>query len=286
MNATPPNWLQTIDTYQFGRPRTGAVYLVRGERAALVESGTAAFGRRLASRLRGEDLAHVFVTHVHLDHAGGAGDLAAGHPEATVVVHPRGARHLSNPQRLIDSARDASSALFPLYGEPRPVPEHQVISASEGDRFDLGRGIVLEPIESPGHAAHHLCFFERSTRVLFCGDAVGNRGTPVEAPLTVPPRFDLAKGLATLRRLKELEPSLLAFTHFGLAADAASILDDYEIRLLEWFDRLRAMREKWSPEGIIARVLADPRYVHLSPLDRTLVEMCIRGGLMSLEADG
>ncbi len=282
MSAAAPTWLRTIDTLQFGQPRTGAVYLLRGERAAIVESGTAASARRLASLLRDEDLAYVFVTHVHLDHAGGAGDLAARHPEATVVVHPRGARHLSDPRRLIDGARDASPVLFPRYGEPRPVPEHRVLSASDGDRFDLGRGIVLEAIESPGHAAHHLSFFERSKRVLFCGDAVGNHGTPVETPLTVPPRFDLSKGLETLRRLKGLGPSLLAFTHYGIAVDAASILDDYEARLTAWFDRLRAMREEGTPEEIVSRVLAEPRHARLGPLDRTLVEMCVRGALLSL----
>jgi glyoxylase-like metal-dependent hydrolase (beta-lactamase superfamily II) len=285
MSIPSPRWLETIDAHQFGQSRTGAVYVVCGKRAALIESGTAASAPRLLSRLRGVSLAYVFVTHIHLDHAGGAGVLAADHPEATVVVHSRGARHLTDPRRLIDGARAASPNLFDLYGEPLPIPEDRVLIAEDGDRFDLGDGIVLEAVESPGHAPHHLCFFERSERILFCGDAVGNHGVPVDTPLTVPPRFDLEAGLATLRRLRALEPRRLGFTHFGLAASAASILSDYEAQLIAWFDRLRAMRESMSPEEVVSDILAKPRYADMSPVDRMAVEMCVRGGLLSLEDD-
>ena len=284
MSATAPPWLQTIDALQFGQPRTGAVYLLRGDRSALIESGTASSAPQLVSQIEDEDLAFIFLTHVHLDHAGGAGTLAASHPKATVVVHPRGARHLSDPGRLIEGARAALPGLFDLYGEPVPIHEDRILAAKDGDRFDLGRGVVLEAIESPGHAPHHLCFFERSNRVLFCGDAVGNHGTPVNTPLTVPPRFDLSKGLETLRRLKGLEPNLLAFTHYGLA-DAAAILDDYRTRLLAWLEHVQEMRQGGAPEEVVARVLAEARFADLSPVNRMLVEMCVRGGLMSLEAD-
>jgi len=271
-----------IDTHQFGKLGGGIAYLLRGRRAALIETGTAASADRLASRLRGENLAYVFVTHVHLDHGGGAGRLVADHPEATVVVHPRGAPHLADPSRLIRGARLASPLLSPLYGAPRPVPEHRILEAHDGDRFDLGDDVVLDVVESPGHAPHHLCFFERSGRILFCGDAAGNHGTPVDTPLTVPPRFDLAKGLGTLRRLKQLDPRLLAFTHFGLAAGAATLLDRYAARLIAWFDRIGELSRGKPVEAIVTEVLADRRYAALGELDRGLVEMCVRGALRSL----
>jgi len=284
MRIKCPPWLETIDAHQFGQLRTGAVYLVRGARTALIESGTSAAAPRLALRLRGTDLKYVFVTHVHLDHAGGAGILASEHPEATVVVHRRGVRHLIDSRRLIDGARGASPDLFDLYGEPHPIPKDRLLVSEDGDQFELGDGIVLETVETSGHAPHHLCFFERSKRILFCGDAVGNHGIPVNTPLTVPPRFDLEAGLATLRRLKALEPRLLAFTHFGLAGPAAPILEDYEARLIAWLDRLRRMSKRESPDEIVESVLADPRYAGMNPVDRMAVEMCIRGGLLSIAA--
>jgi len=185
---------------------------------------------------------------------------------------------------LIESGT-ASLDLFDLYGEPLPIPEARLLVARNGDRFDLGRGIVLEAIESPGHAPHHLCFFERSERILFCGDAVGNHGTSVDTPLTVPPRFDLETGLETLRRLKALEPRHLAFTHFGLATPAVPILEDYEARLVAWFDRLREMLARMPPDSVVADVLAEPQYAGMTSVDRMAVEMCVRGGLLSLIAD-
>jgi glyoxylase-like metal-dependent hydrolase (beta-lactamase superfamily II) len=282
MNTTGALWLEPIDTLQFGQPGSGAVYLVRGERTALVESGTPTSATRLAARLRDEDLSHIFVTHVHLDHGGGAGILAADHPEAVVITHPRGVPHLVDPRRLAAGARDASPDLYSLYGEPRPIPTDQVLPANDGDRFDLGRGITLEVIQSPGHAPHHLCFFERSARILFCGDAAGNHGTPVDVPLTVPPRFDLARGIQTIQRLRELRPSVLAFTHFGLAPDAPSVLDRYEAELVAWFRRINEMRRGKSSEQVVAEILSASEYARLSAPDRMLVEMCVRGALLSL----
>ncbi len=276
--------LETIDMHQFDRRGAGAAYLLRGERTALVETGTAASSDRLATRLRGKRLAYLFVTHVHLDHAGGAGTLVAEHPEAVVIVHHRGAPHLADPSRLIAGARGASPDLFPLYGEPRPVPERQIVPAADGDTFDLGGGIVVDVVETPGHAPHHLCFFERSERILFCGDAVGNHGTPVDTPLTVPPRFDLAGGLDTLSRLMALRPRVLAFTHFGTTTDAAAILAGYSNRLVAWFDRIEKLSRGRSPDEVVAAVLADRKYVSLCNQDRMLVEMCVRGALLSAPA--
>ncbi len=285
MTTARSSRIETIDTHQFGQPRSGAVYLVRGERTALVESGTASSAPRLLERLEDEDLAFIFVTHVHLDHAGGAGVIVAEHPEATVVVHPRGARHLIDPSRLIAGARAASPHLFPLYGEPIPIPEARIRTATDGDQFDLGDGVVLEAIDSPGHAPHHLCFFEPSERVLFTGDAVGNHGTPVDTPLTVPPRFDLERGTATLRKLQTYEPLRLAFTHYGVASGAPALLAAYEHRLVEWFDRIGQLLAEMPPDEVVRTILAEPRYADLSPTDRILVEMCVRGAILSLSAD-
>jgi len=209
------SWLELVDVEQFGVPGRGAAYLVQGEGLALIETGTArsaailraALRGRLRAALRGRDLRFIFVTHIHLDHAGGAGYIAADHPEATVVVaSPRAIPHLIDPTRLIRGVREASRELFPLYGEPGPIPEERLHPASNSEVFDLGGGIAIEAVNSPGHAPHHVSFFERSHRYLFTGDALGNYALPVDLPLTVPPRFDLEKGLATLTRFARVSP--------------------------------------------------------------------------------
>jgi glyoxylase-like metal-dependent hydrolase (beta-lactamase superfamily II) len=275
-------WLQQIDTHQYGQPRTGAVYLLRGERSALIESGTPRSAARLRARLRRVRLSHVFVSHAHLDHAGGAGFLAADHLGATVVVHPRAVPHLTDPGRLLDGTREASPGLFPLYGEPIPVPADRIQPVRDGDRFDLGRGLVVEAIHSPGHAPHHVSFFERSSKTLFCGDAAGNHDRPVDVPLTVPPRCDLERSLASLDRFRRLQPRVLAFTHFGSATDAIAILDRYELELVSWFQRIDEMRCGKPGEEIVADILNEPRHASLSAPDRLLVEMCVRGAILSL----
>jgi len=156
------SWLELVDVEQFGVPGRGAAYIVQGEGLALIETGTARSAAILRAALRGRDLRFIFVTHIHLDHAGGAGYIAADHPEATVVASPRAIPHLIDPTRLIRGVREASPELFPLYGEPGPIPEERLHPASDSEVFDLGGGIAIEAVNSPGHAPHHVSFFERS----------------------------------------------------------------------------------------------------------------------------
>jgi len=284
MNVRIDPWLELIDVEQFGIPGRGAAYLVQGEELALIETGTARSAPILRDALRGIKLAFVFVTHVHLDHAGGAGYIAADHPEATIVASPRAIPHLIDPTRLIKGVRMASPELFPLYGEPIPIPEERLHPASDSELFDLGK-IEIEAVASPGHAPHHISFFERSHRYLFTGDALGNYGVPADLPLTVPPRFDIEKGLATIERFKSLRPERLAFTHFGLSeGDPLRIIADHEKRLILWFERIeRDLSAGMSEEEIVGRILSEPEYRGLSRIDRASVAMCVRGAIATLE---
>ena len=280
---TPP--IQTLDTHQFGRPHEGAAYLVRGERLALVEAGTAREADRLCAALRGERLDFLFVTHVHLDHAGGAGALAREHPEARIIVHPRAVRHLVDPSRLIEGVRAASREMFPLYGEPIPIPENRLHAAEDGERFDLGRGIEIQAVYAPGHAPHHLCFFEQEHRVLFSGDALGHHDVPVLLPLTVPPRFDRNAGRETLARLRSLDPVWIAFTHFGLAKNGVERIDAYARELETWLNRVEQLAAQGDESDVIARVFADPMASAWTDLDRQVAAMCIRGAIASVRSE-
>lgn len=276
--------IECLDTAQFGSPRRGAAYLLNGNRLALVEAGTASAVPILRKAIGKRELAVLFVTHVHLDHAGAAGDLAAAFPNLTVIAHPRAIRHLADPSRLVDGVRQASPELFPLYGTPKPIPVDRLHAAADGERFDLGEGLIIEAFHAPGHAPHHLCFFDRADGTLFTGDAVGNHGIPVDVPLTVPPRFDWPAASATLNRLRRLRPSHLAFTHYGIADEPPEhLIATYERRLHEWFERIRQLRETGKPETIVRRILAEPKYSGLCPADRASIEMCVRGALQSID---
>lgn len=283
MTASLNPRLQTIDTHQFGQANEGAVYLLRGKRLALVETGTAREVTRLCDILQGERLDFIFVTHVHLDHAGGAGVLALEHPEATVVAHPRAVRHLVDPSRLVEGVRAASQDMFPLYGAPLPIPENRLHAADDGEVFDLGGGLEIQAVHAPGHAPHHVCFFERNDRVLFSGDALGHHDVPVLLPLTVPPRFDRTAGFETLDRLRALDPAWIAFTHYGLAEDGVRRIDTYAEELEAWLERIEGLSAQGDEAEVIARIFADPAASGWTNLDRQIAAMCIRGAIASVK---
>lgn len=277
--------IHTLDTNQFGQVHSGAAYLLQTPVPALIESGTAASHNTLLDALRDIEPAYLFLTHIHLDHAGGAGHVARVFPDCKIVVHARGAPHLADPTRLIDGVRSASPDLFPLYGTPTPIPARQLVPVSGGERFDLGGGAVLDVIATPGHASHHICFHEPSSRVLFVGDAVGHWQARPNVPLTVPPRFDRADSLRTLRTLRSLHPGRLAFTHFGIADHAASHLARYEAEVDEWFAHISQHLASHGPTNVVDAVLAAPSYADLSPTERDEAAMCVRGAVATLQRE-
>ena len=275
--------LTVLDATQFGESGAGCVYLLRDAKNALIDTGTAANAPRLLQALRGIRLDYAFMTHIHLDHAGAAGHLAAAHPETSFVVHPRGLTHLADPARLVAGVRAASPDLAPLYGEPLPIDRARLIPCVDGDSFALGRNRLVV-VEAPGHAPHHVCFYESTSGVLFAGDAVGHHGASVEVPLTVPPRFDLAASRASIRHLLELRPRTLAFTHFGLAENAGELLSSYPENVEAWLARIADLLVHVGEDNVADVILAEPRHAALSPIGRSVVRLCVRGALLTLHA--
>jgi len=254
----PGVWL--LDTDQFGTPGQGAVYVVRGNPAALVEAGTSlAHGRILGALdelgIPRAAVAWIFLTHVHLDHAGGAGGLLSELPAAKVVVHARGARHLVDPSRLVASVRAAVRERFSQYGTVVPIREDRLHPARDGEVFAPG-GFRIRAVDAPGHAPHHLCYFAEEERLLFTGDAVGLYLGETLLPTTVPPSFDLVASLATLERLAALRPTKLLFTHFG--AGSPDLLAQYGQLLRTWVGHIARLRAEYPDEDrLVARVLAE-----------------------------
>ena len=201
-----------IDTRMAGHDKITAGYLIRAERPCLVETGTAPSAPVVRDALAGlgigpRDLATVVVTHIHLDHAGGAGDIAAMFPEAEIVVHQRGARHLADPSRLMDSARRVyGPALDALFGELAPTPAERIRAVEERGSIDLGGGRRLDSHYSPGHAKHHVGLIDSVSGDLYVGDAAGVfiEETKDLRPATPPPDFDLDLALDSLRMFAAL----------------------------------------------------------------------------------
>ena len=201
-----------IDTRMAGYDGITAGYLIRGDRPCLVETGTAPSAPVVRDALAQlgigpGDLATVVVTHIHLDHAGGAGDIAAMFPAAQIVVHQRGARHLADPSRLMASARMVyGDALDRLFGVLAPVPAERIVALGDVGTIDLGGGRRLDSHYSPGHAKHHVGLVDSESGDLYVGDAAGMYlpETGDLRPGTPPPDFDHQTALASLRMFAAL----------------------------------------------------------------------------------
>ena len=236
-----------IDTRMAGYEGITAGYLIRGERPCLVETGTAPSApvvRDALARLGigPGDLATVVVTHIHLDHAGGAGDIAGMFPTARVVVHQRGARHLADPSRLVAGARQVyGEALDRLFGVLAPVPADRIVALDDTGTIDLGGGRRLDSHYSPGHAKHHVGLLDSDSGDLYTGDAAGVYipETADVRPATPPPDFDLETALGSLRKFAALEPTRLLFSHYGPVSEVAETLDRSAEELQVWVEQTR-----------------------------------------------
>jgi glyoxylase-like metal-dependent hydrolase (beta-lactamase superfamily II) len=231
-----------IDTLLGGWERVTAGYLVTGERPVLVETGSQSSVPALLAAL-GElgvdpgELAGIAVTHIHLDHAGGVGDVARAFPDATVYVHEKGARHLADPERLVSSAeRVYGDLLDSLYGRLEATPPERLHVLEDGETIDVGGGRTLTTVDSPGHAKHHLALHDSDSGILFVGDAVGVRlpDAGILRPATPPPDFDLDQAVTSLRKFAVRKPTGIALAHFGLVPDPTTVCQEAESILRQW----------------------------------------------------
>ena len=167
-------------------------------------------------------LSRLLLTHVHMDHAGGAGHLAQQLPQLEIVVHPKGAPHLVDPTRLVAGTKGVFGDDFEQeFGCILPVPEQQIYLAQDEELISLGER-ELRVVYSPGHATHHMCFYDTEEGGLFCGEAMGTPlpGTDFVLPSVAPPKFDLGLYLETLAKLRNLSPSILLYPHNGISREA------------------------------------------------------------------
>lgn len=254
-----------IDTAMSGYSGITAAYAILGDRPCLVETGTATSAPVVREALAGlgvgaDDLATIVVTHIHLDHAGGVGDLAAAYPRARVVVQDSGARHLADPSRLMASARRVfGPAMDTMFGELLPTAGERIEAIGDVGAVDLGGGRRLEAHHTPGHARHHLGLVDSATGDLYVGDAAGLYIPPDDAseqtglgadgtmgtllPGTPPPDFDLELALSSLRRLDDLGAGRLLFSHYGPITAVADALARAQEELRLW---VGIVRDAWG----------------------------------------
>ena len=217
-----------VDT-TYVRPQLAAAYVVRGSAtAAVVETGSATAVPGILAALaehgiERERVGWVVVTHVHLDHAGGAGALLRELPNAKLAVHPRGARHMIDPSKLVagTEAVYGPERTRALYGEIVPAPAERVVEAGEGFTMDLGDR-RLRCMDAPGHAKHHFVVHDDRTSGFFTGDTFGisyreldGPGGPFFFPTTTPVQFDPEAMHATLDRMLASAPERVYLTHYG-----------------------------------------------------------------------
>lgn len=216
-----------LDVVMHGFDRITAAFLVRGRQTALVETGPKSSIDALTAALDAagaEDIDWIVVTHIHLDHAGAAGTLAARWPDARVAVHPLGAPHLADPTKLWASAgRIYGDQMIALWGGIDPIDSGRIVAIQDGDVIDLG-GRRLTAIETPGHARHHHAYLDDAAGVVLCGDALGVclPESAIIRPATPPPEFDLESAVASVERIRDLDAASLWFTHFGPHDTAAA----------------------------------------------------------------
>jgi glyoxylase-like metal-dependent hydrolase (beta-lactamase superfamily II) len=278
--------IHCVETGLYRHGLAACYLLVEDGRAALMDTGTSHTVPRLLELLERlglgpEAVDYVMPTHVHLDHAGGAGALMAACPNARLVTHPRGAPHLVDPARLAAGARAVygEAGFRELFGELVPVPVERVEAAPDGHRIDLA-GRVLEFVDTPGHANHHACIRDERSGGFFTGDTFGISyreldtadGPFLFAP-TTPVAFDPEAWQGSIDRLLARDPRVMYLTHYGPLADPAA----HEGRLRESvraFAAIALAAEEGPEEGREERLFAAVRghlhaaaREHGSPLD-------------------
>ncbi len=251
---------EPLDLRHLGRERVIGSYLLETDDGlALQDCGPSTCIPELKARLaeRGlelQDVRHLLLSHIHLDHAGATGVLVREHPALQVHVSEIGAPHLVDPSRLESSARRLYGDDFDrLWGELAAVPEQNVHAVG-------GETLGLATFPSPGHASHHVCYLD-AEGTLYAGDAAGVRIQPSAfvLPPTPPPEVDLEAWERTLDELEAREPRRLALIHFGVAGDVDRHLGELRSRLREWAERVRDGASEEEFEALAAADLGDDR---------------------------
>ncbi len=260
-----PHNINVVDARYVQRGVAAVYLLIQKDKVSIIETGTAHSVAYILSALNelgfsADDVSYVIPTHIHLDHAGGAGKLIEQCANAQLVIHPRGAAHMISPEKLEAGtlAVYGEKKFQTLYGTLTPVPEARVIVADDDFRLDFN-GRMLHFIDTPGHALHHFCIYDRLSQGIFTGDTFGlsyPQFTSVDGRFifatTTPVHFDPDAMLKSIDRLLSFDPKFMYLTHFG----SITINEDIIKQLHKSIHAFVAMaeNEKNNPQGRVARL--------------------------------
>jgi glyoxylase-like metal-dependent hydrolase (beta-lactamase superfamily II) len=233
-----------------------------GSSAAIIETGPTTCLERLTTGLKGHGVSHkdvrqIFLTHIHLDHAGASGHLSELLPNATFYVHEVGYPHLVDPSKLVRSAtRIYGESMDELWGEARPVPEDRVVILGGGEKTEAAGGVLVAH-DTPGHAYHHLAYLEPDSGTLFTGDVAGIRlpGQSYVRPPTPPPEIDVEAWVGSINHVRQIDPASLWLTHFGSYEDVERHLGELEQRLQDWLLFVEAQMDEGAGREEISEEL-------------------------------
>jgi glyoxylase-like metal-dependent hydrolase (beta-lactamase superfamily II) len=266
MSFHPLDWDKSTlitDSGMFNTEEFGAIYLIEDDKVTMVESGTSFDTERILSAVREfghtpGDIDNLIVSHIHLDHAGGAGFLLQEMKNARVFVHERGYKHLVDPTRLLASARAALGASANEFGTMRPIPAERLVAVKDGDKLELGKRELIF-YDSPGHAPHELTIFDTYNKGIYTGDAAGLYLSRDEVlmPIAPAPTFSLEDNIRSLDRMLTLQPRALFFSHYGPHTNPKAVVTIQKIQYAEWADFVRRRRGLDSEESMTEELFRD-----------------------------
>lgn len=262
---------RVISLGPLGNPSIITPYLLDDDLPAIVDPGPSSIVPSLLERIRSEgykesDLAYLLLTHIHVDHAGGAWLLSRHLEKVKILVPTKGLRHLLNPSRLMQAASQILGDILTYWGGMEPIPEERVTAMKDGDSVELGE-TSIQYIEAPGHAPHHT-FLRDGNRRIFAADAMGiyHETQRIVSPTSPPPAFDFDRAVQDIERIRGMNPDVLFLPHFT-AVHASP--DFFEMTLSvykNWYNRIKeALNQTVNPEEVLRRITQDyPQYNQLS----------------------
>ncbi|MBM7649123.1 glyoxylase-like metal-dependent hydrolase (beta-lactamase superfamily II) [Bacillus ectoiniformans] len=228
--------ISIIDVFDLGGENRTGSYVIHAEEITIVETSASPSIPYLLEGLKTlgidpSDVKNIIVTHIHLDHAGGAGLLLQACPNAKVVVHPKGKRHLADPSRLIQGAKAVYGERFDELFDPIvPIPEESLVVKSDGETLQIGENRVLTFLDTPGHANHHFSIYDPYSKGIFTGDTIGvtypdllSEGVEIYLPSTSPNQFNPEAMLEAVDRIEELKVERIYFGHYGMSKNPAEV---------------------------------------------------------------
>lgn len=235
--------IHLIDGFDLGVPQRTGTYVINEEELTLVETGPSPSIKHVKQGMKDlgfslDQVKYIILTHIHLDHAGGAGLFIRDCPNAKIVVHPKGARHLADPKRLIAGAQAVYGDSFQeLFDPVIPVPEDRIIIRGEGDTLQISPTCTLEFFDTPGHAKHHFSIYDPVSDGIFTGDTVGIRyeqlipdGVDLFLPSTSPNQFDPEAMRQAISRIRQMNVDRIYYGHFGMTEKVEEALK----QVTEW----------------------------------------------------